>query len=116
MNRMTKIILSIIILIIMGIGVLIGLSVYSASVYANNHLENNTDSVSVWPDEVDWETAVEILNTGQVAEVVQYHNREVTLTLDDGSQIKTIEPAIDIIFQEIELCGRVCSETVLITE
>jgi hypothetical protein len=65
---------------------------------------------------VDWKTAIEILNAGQVTEVVQSHNLEVTLTLEDGSQIKTVEPSIDDIFREIELCESICSEIVLITE
>lgn len=70
----------------------------------------------VIPEKVDWQTAVEVLNTGQVTEIVQSHDLQVTFTLDDGSQIITVEPFIDKIFQEIELCGELCSEILLITE
>ena len=111
MKRIAKIVL-----IIISVCGLLGLLAYAAYVNFNNGLENNADSNSVWPDEVDWATAIEILNTGQVTEIVQSHNLEVTLTLEDGSQIKTVEPSLDDIFREIELCGSVCSETLLITE
>lgn len=69
-----------------------------------------------WPDEVDWPTAIEILNSGQVAEVFQSHNLEVVLTLKDGTQIRTMEPAIDEIFKEVELCGKACARLILSTE
>jgi hypothetical protein len=68
------------------------------------------------PTEVDWSRAIEILNSGQVAQVVQSHNLEVILTLKDGSQLKTIEPIIDDIIKAAELCGEVCAEVLLITE
>ena len=69
-----------------------------------------------YPDEVDWETAVEILNTGEVEMVVQLHSLDVTLTMKDGSEIHTVEPAIDAIFAEIEKCGELCSQIALATE
>ena len=111
MKNITKIIL-----IVIGAGVLISLLAYFTYLNTNNGLEKNADSNSVWPDEVNWDTAIEILNAGQVTEVVQSHNLDVTLTLDDGSQIKTVEPSLDEIFREIELCGHVCREILLITE
>jgi DNA-directed RNA polymerase alpha subunit len=70
----------------------------------------------VTSEEVDWQTAVEVLNSGQVTEIMQTHDLQVTLTLDDGSQIVTVEPSIDDIFREVELCGNTCSKIVLITE
>lgn len=69
-----------------------------------------------YPDEVDWETAVEILNSGNVTMVVQSHSLDVALTMKDGSQIHTTEPSIDAIFAEIEKCGEPCSQIVLATE
>lgn len=74
------------------------------------------DPKSSLPAEVNWETAIEILNTGRVTEVVQSHQREVILTLNDGSQIKTLEPALDDILREIERCGNVCREILIGTE
>ena len=69
-----------------------------------------------WPTDVDWPTAIEILHSGQVTEVNQAHNLEVKLILKDGTQIKTIEPVIDEIFIEIQLCGEMCSKIMMITE
>ena len=69
-----------------------------------------------YPSEVNWETAVEILNTGSVAMVAQLHSLEVTLTMEDGSEIRTVEPRIDAIFEEVEKCGEPCGEIILATE
>ena len=69
-----------------------------------------------YPSEVDWETAVEILNTGEVEMVAQLHSLEVFLTLKDGTEIRTVEPIIDAIFDEVEKCGQPCSQILLATE
>ena len=69
-----------------------------------------------YPDSVDWETAVEILNTGEVEAIYQLHNLSVTLEMKDGSMIETVEPVIDAIFHEIEKCGDPCSEIIMATE
>jgi hypothetical protein len=69
-----------------------------------------------WPETVDWETAVEILQSGKVVAVSQLHNLSVTLEMDDGSLIETVEPVIDEIFREIELCGSPCEGILLATE
>lgn len=69
-----------------------------------------------YPETVDWPTAIEILHGGKVIEVVQLHNLSVTLQMQDGSLIKTIEPTIDGIFREIDLCGRSCEGIILVTE
>jgi Tfp pilus assembly protein PilP len=69
-----------------------------------------------YPDTVDWETAVEILYTGEVEQVFQLHSLEVTFYMKDGSQIQTTEPTIDAIFQEVENCGAPCEGIMLATE
>lgn len=69
-----------------------------------------------WPDTVNWETAIEILNSGHVVGVAQLHNLTVYLEMDDGSQITTVEPTIDEIFNEITKCGQPCEGMVLATE
>lgn len=71
---------------------------------------------SPYPEEVDWETAVEILNSGNVEMVMQAHSLDITLTMQDGSQIHTVEPQIDAIFAEIEKCGEPCRQIVQATE
>lgn len=69
-----------------------------------------------YPSEVDWETAVDILNTGDVEMVMQAHSLDVYLTMKDGSQIHTVEPHIDAIFSEIQRCGQPCSQIIQATE
>ena len=69
-----------------------------------------------YPEGVNWETAVEILNSGDVEMVVQLHSLDVTFTMKDGSEIQTVEPTIDAIFAEIEKCGQPCSQIAVATE
>lgn len=69
-----------------------------------------------YPEQVDWGTAVEILNSGDVEMAFQTHSLDVTFTMKDGSQIHTMEPEIDAIFAEIEKCGEPCSDIALATE
>lgn len=66
--------------------------------------------------EVSWEEAIEILNGGEVIGVYQLHSREVTLQMEDGSWIKTMEPHLDDIFSEVVKCGAVCEGITLATE
>ena len=63
-----------------------------------------------------WSEAVDLIMSGEVEQVAQTHSLEVTLFLKDGSRLDTIEPQIDEVFTEIEKCGVLCSEIVMITE
>lgn len=65
---------------------------------------------------VSWEEAVEMVKTGDVETVVQYHSRVVTLMMKDGSSIETREPRIDLIFDVIDQCGAPCEHISKITE
>ena len=65
---------------------------------------------------VPWSEAVMILNSGRVEQVTQLHSLEVFMRLEDGSRIKTIEPQIDDIFEEIRICGKPCDDIILATE
>ena len=109
MNRNTKIIFTFLAFSILFV-------LFAFTYTRTNILASEPNPSTKWPDEVDWPTAIEILNSGQVTEVFQSHNLEVILTQEEGVQIKTIEPAIDEIFVEIELCGNICSDILLITE
>jgi hypothetical protein len=51
-----------------------------------------------------------------VTQIFQTHALEVTLTLEDGRQLHTIEPHIDAIFQEIQTCGAPCADILMATE
>ena len=109
MNCKTTITLTI--MVVCGLLALMGFTISK-----NFNLADEPKPSTSWPDEVDWSTAIKILRSGQVSEVIQSHNLEVLMNLDDGNQIKTIEPAIDQVFKEIDICGDICSDILLITE
>ena len=81
-----------------------------------NPQENGIPDPLPCGEEVEWDAAVKILNQGGVEQVVQLHSLEVTLILEDGCEIKTVEPVIDDIFQEVEKCGSPCEGMILATE
>lgn len=62
---------------------------------------------------VVWEEAVKILNSGQVKEITQSHDLEVSFILDDGSSIKTKEPQINAISAEFSKC-QICKNKIII--
>ncbi|MGD8760401.1 MAG: hypothetical protein PVJ07_09135 [Anaerolineales bacterium] len=66
--------------------------------------------------QVSWEEAIEILNSGLVKLVAQFHSLEVELLVEDDCVVKTIEPRIDDIFAEVEKCGEPCADIMLATE
>ena len=65
---------------------------------------------------VTWEEAVNILNTGQVAYVMQAHNLDVILYLKNNTTLKTKEPHIDDIIFAVEKCGEPCKDLPIATE
>ena len=65
---------------------------------------------------VDWETAVSILNSGEVVEIFQTHSLDVTLTLANGRRLQTVEPASDAIFTAVQECGDPCGKIMMATE
>lgn len=67
-------------------------------------------------DTIAWEDVDELLMGGEVEMVMQTHNLDVTFTLDDGTVLETKEPKIDDIFKEIEKCGELCDDIILMTE
>ena len=74
------------------------------------------DTASSVNNEVSWSEALEILNQGDVKLISQLHNLEVSLLLNDGRTLTTVEPTIDAIFDAIAECGEPCSSVVLMTE
>lgn len=66
--------------------------------------------------EIRWEEAKELILSGEVVEVVQFHDLKVILMLADGSELTTVEPELDDIFEVIEQCGEKCSDTIIATE
>lgn len=65
---------------------------------------------------VEWDTAVEILNSGAVETAFQTHSLDVTFYLKDGRRIETVEPGIDDIFDAIDACGSPCAGMPIATE
>jgi hypothetical protein len=51
-----------------------------------------------------------------VETIFQLHSLDVTLTMKDGSEVHTVEPFIDAVFQEVDKCGKPCEDIILITE
>lgn len=71
------------------------------------------------PDEdgfIPWEQVVGLIHDCRVETAVQTHDREVTLKLDSGVEVRSIEPEIDQVFRELEACGECCLDVVLVTE
>jgi hypothetical protein len=67
-------------------------------------------------EEVTWEMAQAMILNGEVKQVIQAHSLQVTLMLKDGRTLITTEPAIDDIFEVIELCGNPCQDITIATE
>ena len=67
-------------------------------------------------EEVAWEEAVMVLNSGEVAEVFQTHALDVELRLKNGRWLHTVEPTIDAIFTAVNECGEPCAEIMMATE
>jgi len=66
--------------------------------------------------EVTWDQAIEILNSGEAVSIEQLHSLEVSFVLENGCSIRTIEPRIDDIFEEVRKCGDLCATIPLATE
>ena len=65
---------------------------------------------------INWEDSLNLLQSGVVEKVFQYHSLKVTLTLKNGNKYITFEPAIDEIFHNINNCGKPCEDILRITE
>ena len=65
---------------------------------------------------IAWEQVPELLASGNVAQVTQLHSLDVIFTLEDGSTVRTVEPAIDDIFDIIDACGDPCADITIATE
>jgi ABC-type glycerol-3-phosphate transport system substrate-binding protein len=65
---------------------------------------------------ISWDHAVELLRGGHVTMAFQAHSMDVTLELENGARVHTVEPHLDAIFQEIEACGAPCADIAIATE
>ena len=80
------------------------------SAIASKNLTTNGNSV------VSWAEAISILRSGEVRQVSQLPNLEITIEMNNGDQITTTEPVIDEVIEELKLCGKVCENIVIATE
>jgi inhibitor of cysteine peptidase len=67
-------------------------------------------------EEISWAEAEALILSGVVVQAVQLHSLQVTLTLNDGRQVVTLEPSIDELFRVIEACGAPCAAIAVATE
>jgi len=65
---------------------------------------------------ISWAQAVDLLYRGDVTAVMQAHSLDVWLTLTNAATVKTVEPYIDAIFDEVQRCGARCANIMLATE
>jgi hypothetical protein len=66
--------------------------------------------------EVQWSQVKDIVFSGQVVNIGQTHDLNVTITLKDGRMFKTVEPAIDDILKLVQACGDLCKDIKVATE
>lgn len=66
--------------------------------------------------DISWDQARDLILSGDVQQVTQLHSRQVTLHLEDGRQLVTVEPELDAVFDIVEECGEPCADIVLATE
>ncbi|HOI59801.1 MAG TPA: hypothetical protein PKU93_00590 [Candidatus Pacearchaeota archaeon] len=66
--------------------------------------------------DLEWEEAEKLINNCKVKKIFQGHNRLVTLFLEDGSQLSTIEPKIDMVINLAESLKTKCGKIVVGTE
>ena len=65
---------------------------------------------------ITYDRAVAILCSGQVKQVGQNHHRQVWLDLKNGTIVNTVEPRIDLVFQDCWSCGSACQGAEFVTE
>lgn len=65
---------------------------------------------------ITWDEAQELIESGTVTAVTQFHSLEVRILLEDGSTVVTRQPAIDNVLDFIRACGQPCGSIVFATE
>ena len=68
------------------------------------------------PEQVNRDKAKEMILSGEVKTIVQSHDLEVILQLEDGRQFISKEPELDSIVQILKECGARCSTTSLMSQ
>jgi hypothetical protein len=64
---------------------------------------------------IPWDDAVDLIEDCEVTAVMQTHALDVYLTLDDGAEVQTVEPEIDLVLgiaaEAMEDCGPITMAT-----
>jgi hypothetical protein len=81
----------------------------------------NAQTEPVYPELKDgagvaWSQVKDILFSGQVTQVGQTHDLNVTIKLKDGRTFKTVEPVIDDIIKLVQSCGDLCKDIKVATQ
>ena len=85
--------------------------IYSGGIYWQKNHQGLIDKETI--PYVPWDEAVQIVNSGQVKEIVQTaHNYDVTLILKNGTSIKTRESRLDEIVGVKVKCGPLCKDII----
>jgi hypothetical protein len=68
------------------------------------------------PVPADWPTVQSFMQSGQVTQVIQSSSLTLVLTLIDGRQFMTTEPAFDDVVKFIQQCGAPCKNIQVINQ
>lgn len=66
--------------------------------------------------EISWTEAQAMIAGCRVQMIVQTHDLKISMTLKDGTQVRTVEPRIDDVFDEIDKAKAKCGDVVMATE
>ena len=67
-------------------------------------------------DEIYWGMVMAMIQNGEVAKVVQTHERKLFVTLKDGRSFISWEPNVDDVLMIIQECGEPCKDIAVATE
>ena len=67
-------------------------------------------------DEIYWGMVMAMIQNGEVAKVVQTHERKLFVTLKDGRSFISWEPNVDDVLNIIQDCGEPCKDIAVATE
>lgn len=65
---------------------------------------------------MQWSEALQALQTCQVTKVIQSHDLSVDMDLNNGTRVRTIEPAIDEVMKAASASEGVCGKLIMATE
>ncbi len=85
-------------------------------IFITAFLLNACTSANGQSSELSWAEAETLILSGDVWQIAQTHDLEVTLYLGDGQIITTMEPYLDAVFQVVADCGDPCTQIVMVTE